>query len=141
IALRSSQAGPRQLLDALPKARVAHLATHGYFAAPDSQERAKLYRPDDFAMLGRVRVGAAARHPLTQTGLVLAGANLPPRDGEFGGILTAEALAGLSLDGLELAVLSACQTGLGEAQAGEGVFGLQRAFHLAGARNVVASLW
>src|SRR5262249_33938967 len=58
-----------------------------------------------------------------------------------GGILTAEAVAGLDLDGLELAVLSACQTGLGKALAGGGVFGLQRAFHLAGARNVVASLW
>src|SRR5262249_48636605 len=57
------------------------------------------------------------------------------------GIVTAEALAGLNLSGLELAVLSACETGLGEAASGEGVFGLQRAFHLAGTRNVVASLW
>jgi CHAT domain-containing protein len=64
-----------------------------------------------------------------------------PADERDPGILTAEALAGLPLDKLELAVLSACQTGLGEAAAGEGVFGLQRAFHLAGCRTVVASLW
>jgi hypothetical protein len=59
-----------------------------------------------------------------------------------GGILTAEAIAGLPLEDLEVAVLSACETGLGEAAArGEGVFGLQRAFHLAGAQTTVASLW
>src|SRR5262249_44970142 len=86
------------------------------------------------------RVGAAARHPLTQTGLVLAGANLKGKAGASG-IVTAEALAGLNLNGLELAVLSACETGLGEAASGEGVFGLQRAFHLPGAASVVASLW
>ena len=78
---------------------------------------------------------------------MFAGANLPrakddaglPRDD--GGILTAEAIAALPLDKLELAVLSVCDTGLGEVAGGEGVFGLQRAFHMAGTRNVVASLW
>ena len=61
--------------------------------------------------------------------------------GATGGILTAEAIAALPLEKLELAVLSACNTGQGDVAGGEGVMGLTRAFHLAGARNVVASLW
>jgi CHAT domain-containing protein len=140
---RGTQAGAGQLLVDLPQTRWAHLATHGFFAAPQSGARKDLYDEKDFlrGMMGE-RVGIAARHPLTQTGLVLAGANLKGKDaGPDGGIVTAEALAGLDLHGLELAVLSACETGLGEAASGEGVFGLQRAFHLAGTRNVVASLW
>jgi CHAT domain-containing protein/Flp pilus assembly protein TadD len=136
-------ASVRQLLVDLPQARWAHLATHGFFATPDSGARKYLYEEKDFLRgLKGERIGSAARHPLTQTGLVLAGANLKGKDaGPDGGILTAEALAGLDLSGLELAVLSACETGLGEAAHGEGIFGLQRAFHLAGTRNVVASLW
>jgi len=130
---------PRLLAD-LPKARWAHLATHGFFAAPDSKEREHLFRPDDFLLgVGAERRGAAARNPLTLSGLVLAGAN-QPTDADSG-VLSGEAVAGLDLDGMDLAVLSACQTGLGEAAAGEGVFGLQRAFHIGGAKNVVASLW
>jgi hypothetical protein len=79
--------------------------------------------------------------------LVLAGANLPPEEDDLGlpkgdgGILTAEAIAALPLHNLELAVLSACETGIGHVAGGEGVFGLQRAFHIAGAQTVVASLW
>jgi CHAT domain-containing protein len=70
---------------------------------------------------------------------VFAGANDPKAVGR--GIVTGEALVDLDLSGLELVVLSACETGLGEVNGGEGVFGLQRAFHLAGTRNVVCSLW
>src|SRR5436305_2537110 len=73
------------------------------------------------------------------TGLVFAGANNPKTPGR--GIVTGEALIDLDLSGLELAVLSACETGLGDVAGGEGTFGLQRAFHLAGTRDVVASLW
>ena len=72
---------------------------------------------------------------------MLAGANTPEAAGPDGGILTGEAIVTLPLEGLELAVLSACATGLGDVAAGECVHNLQHAFHVAGCRNVVASLW
>src|SRR5262249_35183779 len=76
------------------------------------------------------------------SGVVLAGANIPAKNPQDdNGIVTAEAIAGLPLKQLDLVVLSACETGLGEVAGGEGVLGLQRAFHLAGTQNVVASLW
>jgi CHAT domain-containing protein/Tfp pilus assembly protein PilF len=140
---QGAAASAGQLLEDLPRARWAHLATHGYFADPSVRS---LFQPsiEDYKRSRRgERIGTGARSPLVLSGLVCAGANRPVQDSEKedGGILTAEAIAGLNLDGLELAVLSACETGLGEVAGGEGVFGLQRAFHLAGTRSVVASLW
>ena len=60
---------------------------------------------------------------------------------EEDGILTAEEIAAMDLSGVEMAVLSACDTGVGEIKAGEGVFGLRRAFQVAGARTLIMSLW
>jgi CHAT domain-containing protein len=76
-------------------------------------------------------------HPLFRSKLLLAGANSDPGMGQ----LTALEIAGLDLRGLDMAVLSACDTGLGTLQGGEGVQGLQQAFHQAGCRGLVASLW
>ena len=73
-------------------------------------------------------------------GLALTGANTPDKAGADCGILSGENIVGLKLEGLRLAVLSACDTGPGSITDAEGVYGLQRAFHLAGCPDVVASL-
>jgi CHAT domain-containing protein/Tfp pilus assembly protein PilF len=132
-----------RLRQELEQARYAHVATHGFFADPNFrsvlQLDPKLFERREFE--GRIleRRGEGSRSPLVLSGLVCAGANraeTPER-----GILSGDAIAGLLLDDLQLAVLSACDTGLGDVAGGEGVFGLQRAFHIAGCHNVVASLW
>jgi tetratricopeptide (TPR) repeat protein/CHAT domain-containing protein len=145
LRLQGAEAGTAPLLQALPRARWAHIATHGFFAHPSIRS---VLSPDPklFGMIGTERIGAGLRNPLVLSGLVLAGASRPRSEDDLlahddRGILTAEAIAGLDLSGMELAVLSACETGLGLVGGGEGVFGLQRAFHLAGAHNVIASLW
>src|SRR6185295_18826281 len=81
--------------------------------------------------------------PLMLSGLALAGANRRAAAGpdDDDGILTAEEVTGLNLDGVEWAVRSACDTGLGEVKVGEGVLGLRRAFQVAGVRTVIMSLW
>jgi CHAT domain-containing protein len=136
--LTGAAAGPDAVRTALPKARVAHLATHGFFADPKFRSMMQV-DPKLFEMRGTERVGAGALSPLVLSGLVFAGANRPDAPGR--GLLTGEAFVGLDLSGLDLVVLSACETGLGDVAGGEGVFGLQKAFHLAGCKTVVASLW
>jgi CHAT domain-containing protein/tetratricopeptide (TPR) repeat protein len=139
VELSGTRAGVAALLADLPKARYAHIATHGFFA--DASIRSVLQVDEkQFRLHGRERAAAGARNPLVLSGLVLAGANRP-EVGTDRGIVTAEGVLGLNLEGLDLAVLSACDTGLGEVAGGEGVLGLVRAFHVAGARQVVASLW
>jgi CHAT domain-containing protein len=75
------------------------------------------------------------------SGIVLAGANRPAQPDQDDGILTALEVTELDLGGVELAVLSACESGLGQEAGGEGLLGLQRAFQVAGAKSVMASLW
>src|SRR5262249_56916687 len=110
--LEGDQATTSAVLAALPKARYAHLATHGFFADPSFRSAFRV-DPELFQRTLRgERVGAGALSTLVMTGLVFAGANRPDTPGR--GIATGEALVDLNLSGLDLAVLSACETGLGD---------------------------
>jgi CHAT domain-containing protein len=130
--------------------RVLHLATHGFFLpnAPREPNKERLalgsVESPGYGLLA-ARLGHA-ENPLLRSGLALAGANTwlegdaPPKEAEDG-LLTAEDVTGMDLLATELVVLSACETGLGEVRVGEGVYGLRRAFVLAGAKTLVMSLW
>jgi CHAT domain-containing protein/tetratricopeptide (TPR) repeat protein len=126
-------------LKAFPSPRIVHIATHGFFLEDQKGD-------PSLGQLGLGRLSHALENPLLRSGLALAGANTwlqekpLPAEAEDG-ILTAEDVSGLDLLNTELVVLSACETGLGAVQVGEGVFGLRRAFVLAGAHTLVMSLW
>jgi CHAT domain-containing protein len=135
--------GPHATKDALAREAsrhfCLHLATHGFFADPKFRSALERSGRDLGGTELVSRQSLSGYHPGLLSGLALAGANKP--DAEDDGILTAEEVATLDLTGMDLAVLSACETGLGEVAGGEGLLGLQRAFQTAGARTVVASLW
>jgi CHAT domain-containing protein len=124
-----------------PGSRVLHLATHGFFLSGSCSNGPRGTRA--VGGLSKRRDTPPLDNPLLLSGLALAGANRRAAAGpeEDDGILTAEEVASLNLGGVEWAVLSACDTGVGEIKAGEGVFGLRRAFQVAGARTVIMSLW
>lgn len=116
--------------------RIFHVATHGFFKET----------PKASALDQEYNETAAYDNPLLKTGLLLSGAGDILNQTQFNynvdnGILTAYEAMNLNLDQTDLVVLSACETGLGEVQAGEGVYGLQRAFLVAGARTIVMSLF
>jgi tetratricopeptide (TPR) repeat protein len=143
VRLTGDEASEEAFKRQAPSHRILHLATHGFFVS-DRCDSA-LERADDFMPPARgphpVRT---IESPLLLSGLAFAGANrreAPARDGADDGILTADEIASLDLRGVEWAMLSACGTGLGPSQNGEGVFGLRRTFQVAGARTVLMSLW
>lgn len=117
---------------------ILHVATHGFYISEKQAERSNpsLLKKDD---------GDSHIYPLRRCGLMMSGGqhawlgeDIP--EGIDDGILTAEEIAGLNLSGTDLLVLSACQTGLGEI-GGDGVYGLQRGFKIAGVNTIIMSLW
>ena len=123
-----------------------HIATHGFFF---NDQKAGFSQNINYEKGGNdanspAIINLSVENPLLRSGLLLAGANRLGKEktGQFDdGILTALEISGMKLQGTDLVVLSACETGLGEARMGEGIYGLRRAFQLAGARTVVMSLW
>jgi CHAT domain-containing protein len=105
--------------------RILHIATHGFFLEPDTTNPLHV---------------TESQNPLLRSGLALADSNVN-RQGARDGILTALEASGLNLWGTRLVTLSACDSGIGEVKNGEGVYGLRRAFVLAGAETLVMSLW
>lgn len=111
--------------------QILHVATHGFFYTPDDAQKIDYLRGYEDAM--------------SLSGLVMSGGNAAWRGqelpkGVLGGILTASNIARLDLSNTKLVVLSACQSGNGEATA-EGLYGLQRAFKKAGVKTMIMSLW
>ncbi len=124
----------------MEKSSVYHFATHGFFL-PDAgslpQER-----------LFGVEPSVAKENPMLRSGILFAGAgdtysglNTKELSLDDNGVLTAYEAMNLNMEGVEFVVLSACETGLGDVKTGEGVYGLQRAFLVAGANRIIMSLW
>ena len=140
--LRKQQATADAVREAAPKYHYLHFATHGFFADPKIRSAlAPSDKPESSINRDAMLQRATGEHPGLLSGIVLTGANQPPVEGKGDGILTALEVGELDLSGVELATLSACETGLGKTAGGEGVLGLQRAFQTAGARTTVTSLW
>ncbi|HKQ56991.1 MAG TPA: CHAT domain-containing protein [Candidatus Eisenbacteria bacterium] len=150
LDLRDSAATETALRSHAAGRRVLHLATHGFFlgggvcdpGGPSTRGIGGL-APTVDVKTGSPPLQFSGENPLLLSGLVMAGANhrSAAAEGEDDGILTAEEIGSLDLTSVEWAVLSACETGVGDVRAGEGVFGLRRAFQVAGAGSLIMSLW
>ncbi|NOT31391.1 MAG: CHAT domain-containing protein [Planctomycetes bacterium] len=145
VLLVGAEPSEERLKKELSEHSVLHLATHGFFNPEravslwDSARRSA--EPVELLELEQEFHALVGQLPGLLCGVVCAGANEPTVRGRDDGLLTAEEVLWLDLSRVELVVLSACQTALGERRAGEGMIGLRRAFGLAGARTVISSLW
>ncbi len=119
--------------------QILHIATHGFFLPePDENQKQNVS--------GGQNTYTLANDPLLRSGLILSGGNYAwsgktPVGGVEDGIATAYEISQLNLSNTELVVLSACETALGDVKGSEGVFGLQRAFKMAGVKKMIVSLW
>ena len=144
--LYTGSIGAESTIKALSGKRISnlHISTHGFYYSEKEVESKQ-----DLRHLSFLQHDDTPRYiedkSMTRSGLLFAGANATLKgdsvpEGCDDGILTAQEIASLDFRGLDLLVLSACQTGLGEIK-GDGVFGLQRGFKKAGAQTIVMSLW
>ncbi len=131
----SQQNALEEVIKAVKSPRLLHVATHGFFE-PDQASPPAERQSDE---------PPGQEDPMLRSGLYFAGANRTLAGhapaGLEDGVMAAFEATGLDLQGTELVVLSACETGLGHIQNGEGIFGLQRAMQEAGARALLMSLW
>lgn len=131
---------------------IVHIATHGFFFPDPEQVRTAMKSDsevEEIEFRGTTNYASWSfvnnKNPLMRSGIVLANANdvwqrSPFSTGEDG-ILTAQEVSSLDLRNTKLVVLSACETGLGDIRGSEGVYGLQRAFKMAGVKYMIMSLW
>ncbi len=131
IAAFTLQQATEENLKKINNPQILHIATHGFFLN-DVDIKEELQSNEESQLVN---------NPLFRSGILLAGAGLQQNSGQEDGVLTAYEAMNLTLDNTELVSLSACETGLGEVRNGEGVYGLQRSFLVAGARTVIMSLW
>jgi CHAT domain-containing protein len=133
VTLSKAEATAARLAAELPRAHWAHIATHGEFKADElaAEKRRALDARKDWREGSGSPPPRDVRNPLAYVGLVVSG----------GEVMSGLSILDLNLTKLKLVTLSACETGLGEYTVGKGVENLQTTFHVAGAENVVTSLW
>ena len=125
---------------------ILHIATHGFYWSQSEFDSLQTRRAISLSQFGLNISLSYEEKALTRSGLFLSGANIALSGKEVSsnicdGILTAHEISKLNFNNLDLAVLSACDTGLGDIKSGEGVLGLQRGFKKAGANSILMSLW
>lgn len=128
---------------ALHGPQLLHIASHGFFLADQpALHTTPVTGTGAFTreLEPATRPALPVENPLLRSGLVFAGVNRGA-SGSDDGVLTALEASQLDLTGTKLVVLSACQTGVGEARSGDGVYGLRRALVMAGSETQVMSLW
>ncbi|MBK9222182.1 MAG: CHAT domain-containing protein [Saprospiraceae bacterium] len=138
--LTASEDNLKKYTQETPSPSIIHFATHGYFIPLETAETSKTIEENNFPI-------NKIKDPMIRSGLILAKANYAWEKGSAmeseteDGILTALEISQLNFHQTSLVVMSACESGLGDIRGNEGVFGLQRAFKIAGAKNIIMSLW
>lgn len=134
VELSAEEGSETNVRNEMAQADIVHLATHGYFLSEGCRSKPVIPMSP---LAGAPDAGA-----MTESGIVLAGANvLDRKKSTYDGLLTGDEVASMDLRSVELVVLSACETGLGKVQKGEGVLGLRRGFSQAGVQRLVMTLW